>query len=237
MGQQVTTAALVIGCIPYGDKSQIMKLWTRSLGLQAYMLYSSHGKSAVIKPSMLMPLTALQCEVTFRNKGQLERVKDATAMPRWMVLQSNPMKQAFCMFLSEVLLKTLRDGESTEAFFDEMMDLLMAIDQGEQAMHSAALKALLIMTQQMGFGIDPRFHQPTMVYDLKEGCFCFPPMTHHEGSSAADCQTLINWMRDDSHPMDGATKSRLVDALLSTLRLHHPNMAPIKSLDILRSLT
>ncbi|NCG44339.1 MAG: hypothetical protein GWO76_04490, partial [Proteobacteria bacterium] len=64
MGQQVTTAALVIGCIPYGDKSQILKLWTRSLGLQAYMLYSSRGKSAVIKPSMLMPLTALQCEVT-----------------------------------------------------------------------------------------------------------------------------------------------------------------------------
>ena len=44
MGQQVTTAALVIGCIPYGDKSQILKLWTRSLGLQAYMLYSSRGK-------------------------------------------------------------------------------------------------------------------------------------------------------------------------------------------------
>lgn len=237
MRQQVSTAALVIGCIPYGDESQILKLWTRSLGLQAYMLYNSHGKSAIIKPAMLMPLTALQCEVTFRNKGQLERVKDATAMPRWAVLQSNPMKQAFCMFVSEVLLKTLRDGESTEAFFDEMMDLLLAIDSGEQAMQAAALKALLIMTRHMGFGIDPRFHQPTMVYDLKDGRFCFPPLTHHEGISAADCQVLINWIRDESQAMDGDTKSRLVDALLSTLRLHHPNMAAINSLDILRSLT
>ena len=105
--------ALMLGKIAYGDKAHILKLWTRPFGIQSYMVHSVRSGRSGWRPALLLPMTALEAVVTHRDKGHLEKISDVRATPLWNRIQRDPVGQTLCLFAAEVLLKTLKTGDST----------------------------------------------------------------------------------------------------------------------------
>ena len=58
-----TTAAVVLGKIPVGEKGQVLKLWTRKHGPQAYIIPSISSNKKGIRPAILIPMTFLKATV------------------------------------------------------------------------------------------------------------------------------------------------------------------------------
>lgn len=230
------TRGLFLGAIAYGDKSQVLKIWTRQHGLQSYMAHNPRSKRAAIRPAMMLPLTSLNLVVSQRTEGSMGRIHEATADPLWEHLHRNPVMQSVCMFAAELFQKALREGESTEAFFDDVLSWLMELDTHYQDVAMAPIYAALLVAHHVGFAIDPDSYQQGMVLDLGEGCFTTPPVVHGDILDVAESAALVTWIQHRSVSPDKQQRHVILDGLLALLKWHHPQLEHIKSLEVLRTL-
>src|SRR5680860_1294328 len=75
---QVTTKAIILTSIKYGDTSLIVKAFTASHGLKSYMLKGAlSAKKGKLKAAYFQPLTQLEIVANHRNKGTLESIREA----------------------------------------------------------------------------------------------------------------------------------------------------------------
>jgi len=75
---QVTTRAIVLSSLKYGDTSLIVKAFTLSDGLKSYLLKGVlTSKKGKLKSAYFQPLTQLELVANHKNKGTLEAIREA----------------------------------------------------------------------------------------------------------------------------------------------------------------
>ena len=228
--------ALMLGKIAYGDKAYILKLWTRPFGIQSYMVHSIRGARTGLRPALLLPMTSLEAMVSHRDKGQLEKIAEVRAAPVWNRIQSDPVGQTLCLFAAEVLLKTLKTGDSTQDFYDDVLDMLTRWDQAEASWAMAAVELLALVAHHLGFALDPENYVQGWAFDLREGQCAPSPILHSEALSPEATGALMDWFANSEKIPTKVLRQELMDGLLQGLRWHHAGMGEIHSLDILRGL-
>ena len=229
--------ALMLGKIAYGDKAHILKLWTRPFGIQSYMVHSVRSGRSGWRPALLLPMTALEAVVTHRDKGHLEKISDVRATPLWNRIQRDPVGQTLCLFAAEVLLKTLKTGDSTPDFYDDVQEMLERWDQPKSSWAMAAVELLAVVAHHLGFALDPSHYVEGWAFDLREGLCAPAPLLHPEGLSTETTRALMGWFADPSQIPNKGLRNELLDGFLTGLRWHHPGMGEIHSLEILRGLS
>ncbi len=229
--------ALMLGKIAYGDKAHILKLWTRPFGIQSYMVHSVRSGRSGWRPALLLPMTALEAVVTHRDKGQLEKISEVRATPLWNHIQCDPVGQTLCLFAAEVLLKTLKAGDSTPDFYDDVVEMLARWDQPGTSWAMAAVELLALVAHHLGFALDPSHYVEGWAFDLREGLCAPAPLLHPEGLSPEATGALMRWFSDPRLVPAKGLRQELLDGLLTGLRWHHSSMGEIHSLEILRGLS
>ncbi len=229
--------ALMLGKIAYGDKAHILKLWTRPFGIQSYMVHNVRSGRSGWRPALLLPMTALEAVVTHRDKGHLEKISDVRATPLWNRIQRDPVGQTLCLFAAEVLLKTLKTGDSTPDFYDDVQEMLERWDQPKSSWAMAAVELLAVVAHHLGFALDPSHYVEGWAFDLREGLCAPAPLLHPEGLSPETTRALMGWFADPSQIPNKGLRNELLDGFLTGLRWHHPGMGEIHSLEILRGLS
>ena len=102
---QVSTKAIVLTSIKYGDTSLIAKIFTASDGLKSYMLKGIlTSKKGKLRTSYFQPLTQLELVANHRNKGTLESIREAKVYNHYQTLHTNIQKNAMTMFLASFRL-------------------------------------------------------------------------------------------------------------------------------------
>lgn len=227
---------LMLSKIPYGDKGHILKIWTRPFGVQAYMVHSVRSGKSGMRPALLLPMTALDAVVSHRDKGHLEKVSEVRALVVWKRLATDPMCQALCLFAAEILTKTLKAGDSSEDFFDDVMDALHRWDEPGTSLAMAAVELCALMAHHLGFALEPEDYRSGWEFDLQEGQFCPEGQSQGEFIDAEATAALVGWMQQREAVPTKAIRHRLLDRLLLGLRWHHPGMGEVHSVDVLRAL-
>ncbi|MDG1252786.1 MAG: recombination protein O N-terminal domain-containing protein [Schleiferiaceae bacterium] len=228
--------ALMLGKIAYGDKAHILKLWTRPYGIQSYMVHSIRSARSGLRPALLLPMTSLEAMVSHRDKGQLEKISEVRASPVWSRIQSDPVGQTLCLFAAELLLKTLKTGDSTQDFYDDVVDMLQRWDQAEASWAMAAVELLALVAHHLGFALDPENYLDGWAFDLREGQCAPLPILHPEILSPEATGAIMEWFANSEKIPAKAVRQELMDGLLQGLRWHHAGMGEIHSLEILRGL-
>ena len=74
----ITTKAIVLSSLKYGESDLIVKLFTESSGLKTYLLRNVlKSKKGKLRSSYFQSLSLLEIEVSHKNKGTLERINEA----------------------------------------------------------------------------------------------------------------------------------------------------------------
>ncbi len=147
----ITTRALVISALKYGEADLIVKAYTLSDGLRTYMLKGVlKSKKGKFKASMFQLLTRLEIVANHRNTGKLEYLKDAKVAGSYLSLHTNPVKSAMVMFLAEMLKNTIQEEESNPALFEFLESSLEFLDHSDNIANFHLL-FLLKLTRYLGF--------------------------------------------------------------------------------------
>lgn len=231
----VKLEAIVLHSFPYGDNSSIVKCFTDNLGLQTYLVNGVKNKKGVLKPSMIFPLTHLQLVAYHKNKGTLERIKEAKLASTYKSLHLHPVKNAMTLFIAEVLLKVIKEEQANKELFNFVVNRLQELDLGMVSLKDFHLRFLLDLSLYMGFR--PTVHSKDVLYfDMQEGQFTNQSPTHPYYTSQEETQLLVDLLENKDSGANRKIRLELLNSLLSYYRLHIDSFGQLKSLEVLKEL-
>ncbi len=168
----VSTKALVISALKYGEADLIVKAYTLSDGLKTYMLKGVlKSKKGKFRTSMFQVLTPLEIVANHRNKGTMEYLKDARVLYNYRELHTQVVKSALLMFLAEVLHHAIKEEEANPSLFNFLEEHFKKLDNAEK-IGNFHLWFLLQLTAYLGFY--PEESQKELpFFNLLEGSFEF----------------------------------------------------------------
>lgn len=166
----ITTKAVVISSIKYGDSDIIVRCYTASSGLKSYLLRGLlKSKKGKLKNSYFQPLTLLEIEAVHKDKGNLERIKEAKISIPLIELHTQIIKSSLVIFLAEVLNNALQESHEDLALYQFLENSLVWLDHAEQFSNFHIL-FLLKLSMYLGFYPDSTTSSQSF-FNLAEGKF------------------------------------------------------------------
>lgn len=236
---QVTTKAIVLSSLKYGDTSLIAKAFTASDGLKSYLLKgilaSRKGK---LKPAYFQPLTQLEIVANHKNKGTLETIKEAKVNYHYQTLHTDIIKNSMIQFLAEMLSNSIHEEEVNLNLFRYIEASLQWLDTNEDV-SNFHVYFLMSLTKYLGFYPDIDNNNAT-AFDLLEGAFINAPSLNPlvEGENLIFFKRVLGTKFDEIHTikMNKINRQELLKSLVVYFELHLDGFRKPKSLAILNEV-
>jgi len=166
----ITTKAIVISALKYGDTSLIVKCFTLEDGIRSYMirgvLKSRKGK---LKAAYFQPLTQLVIEANHNNKNSLNSIREAHVIHPYEDVYTSVIKQSIVLFLSEILSSIIKEEEKNEVLYEYIETGLLWLDTHDNIANFHLL-FLLNLSRFLGFYPDVSESYKS-AFNLLEGRF------------------------------------------------------------------
>lgn len=236
---QVTTKAIVLTSLKYGDTSLIVKAFTASDGLKSYLLKGIlTAKKGKLKTAYFQPLTQLEIAALHKNKGTLESIRDVKVNYHYQTLHTNIAKNAMTMFLAEMLGNSIHEEERNDGLFEFLEAALQWLDTHDE-ISNFHLYFLIVLTKYFGFYPDMANVQAPC-FDLLEGDFrhtpSLNPILTGENLNYFKMMLGTNFDRVHTIKMNKSNRQELLQSLVLYYELHLQGFRKPKSLAILNEV-
>lgn len=226
---QIKTEAIVLNTIKYGDTSLIVNCYTPNHGRLALLFKGIRNRKKGVRPSLFMPLTMLEMEISFSAKRELQFAKDVTTLNVLSTIHQDPIKNSVAIFLSEVLYKTLKEEEANALLFQFLCHSFIYFDQSTGASRQLFhLKFLLELSRFLGFYPENNWDKLHAEFSPLLGRF---EPKKPETTQADGIGILISMLLKQPFEALGAIKTTGTDialALENIVRLYLSHMTTIK---------
>ncbi len=235
----VNSPAIVIHALRYGEADLIVTLFTKTAGLRSYLqrgvLKSKKGK---IRSSLFQPLMLLEIEALHKNKGTLERIKDARVAKHYTTLHTDFVKSALVFFISDVLKNSIQEQEANVDLFEYIETALLWLDSHNE-IGNFHITFLIKLTQYLGFF--PDTSQIELEYfNMEEGVFQAASTNIYCVNDAHILQfkEFLGTTFEESMniKLSKTTRSEILAMLLVYFELHLHGFKKPKSLSVLNEI-
>ncbi len=237
----VKTSGIVIKNTKYTDSSIISKIYTRSLGMQTYMIHGVRSPKAAIKPSLLQPLVLLDLVVYSNPTKNIQRIKEARANPALHNLHFDVLKSTVGLFVAELLHKAVKEEEPNAGLYDFVEKFILFTDTADENLGVLPLFFVLHMSRFLGFFP----HAPTVynndAFNLADGQFTHTLSTGTntiEPEHAIYLHRLIfaDFSKLAAIRIPKTSRTVLLSKVIDYYIMHIPGFFALKSLNVLTSL-
>ncbi|MFK5880208.1 MAG: DNA repair protein RecO [Flavobacteriaceae bacterium] len=235
----VSTKAIVISAIKYGENHLIVKCYTEKEGAKSYLLrgvLSSRKKQ--LKAAYFQPLTQLKIVANHKTNQTLHTIKEVEINNHYTSLSIDIYKQSIVLFLSEVLNYSIREEEENLPLYNYLESAFIWLDIHKN-ISNFHLVFLLNLTKYLGFY--PELNNPDYNYfDLSEGNFTnqLPKFNFIKGGDLIEFNKLLGINFDTIEVVKFNSKSRqqVLSILIQYYELHLNGFRKPKSLEVLKAL-
>lgn len=207
---------ILLSVTKVGDKSLVLHTLSPEWGRRSFIT----GVSRKAPMALFMPLSLLEAEVIENSKSELWRLSEVCASVPLNGIRGDVRKNTMTLFLSEVLLRTLKDGSREEGLFEWCRSSILTLEAMESDFSNYHLRFLLEFAGALGFS--------PSVEDLMPFCGEHLEVVRQLVSCSAAESMLI--------PMSGAQRNAVASLLLDYLGYHIDSPLQIRSLQVLREL-
>jgi len=236
---QVTTKAIILTSLKYGDTSLIARAFTASDGLKSYLLKGVlSSKKGKLKTAYFQPLTQLEIVANHKNKGTLETIREAKVNYHYQTLHSQITKNAMTQFLADMLSNSIHEEERNQGLFEYIEASLQWLDTNDE-IANFHLHFLINLTRYLGFYPDTD-DIDFSYFDLLEGEFMNTPSLNPmlTGENLIFFKKVLGINFDEIHTirMNKANRHELLKSLVLYFELHLQGFRKPKSLAILNEV-
>ncbi|WP_428743633.1 DNA repair protein RecO [Tenacibaculum sp.] len=235
----VTTKAIVLSSLKYGDTSLIVKCFTLQEGVKSYMIKGVlKAKKGKLKPAHFQPLTQLQLVANHSNKSSLHSIKEVQVIHPYETIHTSVVKQTIVLFLSEVLSTIVQEEEENLSLYQYIETSLIWLDTHNEVANFHLL-FLLNLSKYLGFYPDVS-EVDKKAFNLLEGRFT--DLVYDKGSLLGEEIMLFKSMLginfDAIHTISYSKKERqiILRIIVRYYELHLEGFRKPKSLDILETV-
>jgi len=236
---QVTTKAIVLSSLKYGDTSLIVKAFTKSDGLKSYLLKGVlTSKKGKLRAGLFQPFTQLEIVALHKNKGTLESMREARVVQHYHTLHSNITKNSLVLFLAEILTIVIQEEEKNPGLYEYLDYALYWLDLHGN-IPNFHLLFMLHLTKYLGCYPDTS-RQDLPYFDLQEGCFLSTPGVNPilKGEELENFKQFLGINFDGllSVKLNNNQRQELLKTLLLYFELHLHGFRTPKSLAVLNAV-
>lgn len=235
----ISTKAIVLSKLKYGDSDLIVRCYTESFGIKSYLLRGVlNAKKGKIKKAYIQPLSQLFINASHKENRSLQTIREIKPIINYATLYSNVLKSGVVMFLSEVLSQVLKEEEKNEPLYSFISNTLDWFDTHEQSANFHLL-FLLDLTKYLGFYPDTQ-NISAQSFNLEEGKFDSNKQHRYSISNKnlAILKQLLGIKFDALNSVKLNSKQRLdfLNMILLYFELHLGDFKKPKSLQILNQI-
>lgn len=234
----VTTKAIVLSSIKYGDTSLIVKCFTAQDGLKTYLIRGVlSAKKGNLKAGYFQVLNQLNLVGNHNTKGNLNTLKEAHILYPYKTVYTNIVKQSIVLFLAEVLSNCIQEEEKNEALYNYLENGFLWLD-AQSKIANFHLLFLLNLTRYLGFY--PNISDEKLGFDLIEGEFTDTTSSKHiiSGNDLNQFKKILNLDFQDLENISFSKQQRqnVLQIILKYYELHLEGFRNPKSLAILETV-
>ncbi len=147
----INSPAIVVHSLRYSEADLIVSLFTKTDGIRKYLLRGIlKSKKGKIRSSLFQPLMLLEIEASHKNKGTLERIKEARPLVHYTSLHTNFVKNALVFFISDILKNSIQEEEANTDLFEYLETAILWLDAHDN-IGNFHIAFLIKLTQYLGF--------------------------------------------------------------------------------------
>lgn len=235
------TRGIVLRSVRFGESSLIVDVLTKSSGRVSFMVHIPKTSKGKIKKQYFQPMTLLDFEYDFRQRSNLQRIKDVRVSLPYSSIPIDPAKACISLFLSEFIYYATRNEQENPTLFTYISTSLEWLDNAYEDFANFHLVFMMRLGKFLGFHPFLEDFTPGCFFDLRNGCFTLSMPLHTDFLNAADAGHLYNLMRMNFDTMklfklSHDDRNRITEIVLRYYKLHLPNMPELQSFDILREV-
>ena len=235
------TRGIVLRSVRFGESSLIVDVLTKSSGRVSFMVHIPKTSKGKIKKQYFQPMTLLDFEYDFRQRSNLQRIKDVRVSLPYSSIPIDPAKSCISLFLSEFIYYATRNEQENPTLFTYISTSLEWLDNAYEDFANFHLVFMMRLGKFLGFHPFLEDFTPGCFFDLRNGCFTLSMPLHTDFLNAADAGHLYNLMRMNFDTMklfklSHDDRNRITEIVLRYYKLHIPNMPELQSFDILREV-
>ena len=211
-----TIELIVLSTTKVGENALVVHTLSREWGRRGFLVRSAK-KAGMAR---FLPLNILEAEVVENPKSELWSLRGIVPRSALSGIRNNIHKNTMTLFLSEVLLRTLKDGANEEGLYDWCVGSILTLDALESDFNNFHIRFLLELAGALGFRPSLQDIAPFAGEQL--------PRVKAFLESSLEQSLLI--------PLTGENRNALCDVLLRYLSYHADTPIQVKSLSVLREL-
>ncbi|MBQ6761313.1 MAG: recombination protein O N-terminal domain-containing protein [Bacteroidales bacterium] len=208
--------AIVLGHTKFGENSVVVHTLSEAYGRRGFLVCV--GKKAGM--ALLLPMNILEMDIVPNPKSTLWSARNLTARDPLNGIRNNLYKNTMSLFLSEVLLRTVKDGQMEDGLFPWCVRSILTLDGLENDFSNFHIRFLLEFADALGFR--PTFEDvaPFAEKHLQQ----LKPFL-----SAGFSESMLI-------PLRGKERNALCEDILRYLEYHTESAIRVQSLAVLREV-
>jgi DNA repair protein RecO (recombination protein O) len=222
------TKAIVLGTTRYLGNLVLVKMYSENKGQSIYI-----HKGGRKNQTAFMPLNLVEIIVEEKDSRNLQKLKETTVLNGFDKIYLDPEKSAIALFVTELILKVVKEEEGNKALFDYLIESIEKLNSSLVDTKTFHLFFLIGLSQFAGFYPSGQHTSSDSLFDLREGKFCsgYPPHPYFLEGSASESLGKLKDCFEMNTTFDISISDRraLLAALTDYFRLHLPGMVDMKS--------
>lgn len=235
------TPGIVFHQIKYSETSLIVKIYTRELGLQSYLIKGARSKKSKFSPALFQHLSLLEMVASHKEKSNLQHVREICSAHQYNSIPFDLVKSSITVFVNELLMKSIQEEEANPALFDFVFRSMQWLDLATKNYVNFHLVFAVQLSRFIGFYPRGIYSPATSFFDLEEGCFENKRPLHPNYLKEKNAELFSELTEHSIENMDALAltnenRNSLLNQLIQYYQLHLPNFGELKSLDVLRAV-
>ena len=235
----ITTNAIVLSSLKFGDSSLIVKCFTQQDGVKSYLVRSIlKAKKGGLKVAYFQPLTQVKLVANHNTKNTLNTIKEIQVLQPYQTVYQDIVKQSITFFLSEVVSNVIQEEEANDALYEFLETSFTWLDSHEK-IANFHLVFLLNLTSFLGFFPDTSDTEK-QGFHLLDGFFTDPSYDKNviSGNECVQFKKLLetNFENLESLTFTKSERQMVLQTLITYNKLHVDSFRNPKSLDVLEAV-
>jgi len=234
------TQGIVLHQVKYSETSVIARIYTEMFGLQSYLIKGARSPKAKIKSGLLEHLSILEMVVYYRERKNLQSLKEIRPIHIFQTLHSDIRKSSQALFINEVVYKSVKEEESNPELFRFLYRSIIELDRTGVFIPYFHLKFMAQLTSYLGFAPGTNYAEGSW-FNLREGVYQKNKPDH---TNCIDPQNTVYFKllqspeSDPGHVISipSASRKMLMEKLIEFYELHLPWFAGLRSPEILHEV-